>query len=269
MNYAFKIMVVVLVFAVLQGCQTTSNLNNQFYEPAFYYNCPVPNGSITIKEENGEEFKRFKLKNMQKGGCSTDRRPRHSAPYWERAELKQSGYLHRNSVYQIKFKARFIKGFQGSKENFFQIHQSVRGCFVYPVIMTKFSSGTIFGLWMFAVSDYYGEWIDFNFNIDLINQKYSIKINDKLFLENEPFRKPLVGCGLPHIKYGIYRPGNDVIPNNQSIVDFKNWKIKKITLQKNDPYNLGSLSSTMICYRHGLYDGRYIKEAKRRGLNCE
>ena len=33
--------------------------------------------------------------------------------------------------------------------------------------------------------------------------------------------------------------------------------------------NLGNISDKLVCYRYGLYNGKYIKEAKRRNLNCK
>ena len=29
------------------------------------------------------------------------------------------------------------------------------------------------------------------------------------------------------------------------------------------------MSDKLVCYRHGLYNGKYITEAKRRNLNCK
>ena len=32
---------------------------------------------------------------------------------------------------------------------------------------------------------------------------------------------------------------------------------------------LENISDKLVCYRYGLYNGKYIKEAKRRNLNCK
>jgi len=263
-----KSIILIIASLLLSSCQTTSYVNNAFYEPSFYQNCPVPKGSITTIEEDGEIFTRFQLKNGQKGGCNTDREVRHTAPYWERAELKQSVYLHKGSVYEIKFKVRFLEGFKGSRENFFQIHQSVKNCRLGPLVMLKFSSGTIDGLWSLKISKVKGQWLDFNIVLDLINGSHTVKVDNKIFLKNAGFRYDFKGCGQPHIKFGIYRPGDDKKPNNTSVADFSKFQIRKIG-KNDDPYNLSSLPNNMICYRHGSYDGRYVKEAIKRGLNCK
>ena len=39
-------------------------------------------------------------------------------------------------------------------------------------------------------------------------------------------------------------------------------------LNTNDE-NLENISDKLVCYRYGLYNGKYIKEAKRRNLNCK
>ena len=54
---------------------------------------------------------------------------------------------------------------------------------------------------------------------------------NKLFVKNRGFRKPIEGCGVPHIKFGIYRPGNTIRPNNLSIVDFDKIQIKEIKMK--------------------------------------
>ena len=108
------------------------------WDVGFYSNCQLPKNTISTIEENGNKFLRFQLKNMQKGGCSTDRQRRHSAAYWERAELKQRMNFRKDSTYEIKFKVRFIEGFEGNRETFFQIHQYSDNCKVGPPMMLKF-----------------------------------------------------------------------------------------------------------------------------------
>ena len=269
----------IIALLILTGCQTTGryifpqggygNYKDKDWNETFYADNKLPSrNSIEWISEEGNKFLRFRLKDKDKGWSKSDRKVRHLAPYWERAELKQRNALNKNNLYEIDFLVRFVEGFNGNRENFFQIHQYNSGCSAPPVIMLKFSAGTIFGLWTFKISENKGKWINFNILLDLNNQSYTIKIDDELFLENEGFRKPIVGCGVPHIKFGIYRPGNSVSPNNLSIVDFDKFQIKEINI-KNGKHYFGSLSDKMICYRHGLYDGRYISEAKRRGIQCD
>ena len=47
--------------------------------------------------------------------------------------------------------------------------------------------------------------------------------------------------------------------------------IDKNTVKKTNENkeNLENISDSMVCYRYGLYNGKYIKEAQRRNLNCE
>ncbi|MDA9113877.1 polysaccharide lyase [Alphaproteobacteria bacterium] len=253
---------------LVSSCQTTQSVDGKFIDVQFYSNCYVPKNSITQIKENGKEFRRFILKNGQKGGCPSDRKIRHAAPYWERTELRQSVYLHKGSVYEIKFKVRFVEGFNGSRENFFQIHQYNKGCPRGPLIMLKFSSGTMYGLWTLKISEVLGKWMDFNIILDLINGSYTVKIDDKKFLENAGLRYNFKGCGRPHIKFGIYRPGDDKKPNNTSIADFSKFQIRKVKTE-NDPYNLKSIPDSLICYRFGTENGKYIKEAEKRNLNCK
>ena len=82
--------------------------------------------------------------------------------YWERAEVKQRKSLNKSNLYEIDFLVRFVEGFNGNRENFFQIHQSNDGCRISPVIMLKFSEGTMLGEWTFNISENKGKWINFN-----------------------------------------------------------------------------------------------------------
>ena len=127
------------------GCQTsdfTGGVDKE-WNISFYSNCQLPQNTISTIEDNGNKFLRFELENMQKGGCSSDREPRHGAPYWERSELKQSTFLDTHSIYKIQFKVRFLAGFKGKRETFFQIHQSVPGCRTGPTTMLKFSTNRL------------------------------------------------------------------------------------------------------------------------------
>ena len=101
----------------------------------FYENCDMPEyHSAQWIEEDGERFLRFTLKNGQVGGCATDNRARSRAPWWERAEVKQVNGLERDRNYSLTFRVRFVKGFDNDREAFIQLHQSVEGCRVGPLI---------------------------------------------------------------------------------------------------------------------------------------
>ena len=224
----------------MSGCQTSDFIGDVVKEwnVNFYSNCQLPPNAISTIEENGNKFLRFKLENMQKGGCSSDREPRHSAPYWERAELKQSTFLNPNSIYEIKFKVRFLEGFKGKRETFFQIHQSVPSCRTGPTTMLKFSANR---LRLDAKRDlkhhsnYYSntklekllnKWSKFKITYDGKNKIINVFLNSDLIFRDITFVP--VPCGRPHIKFGIYRPGSKHTPNITSKVDFDNVEVKRI-----------------------------------------
>jgi len=230
-----KITLLFLIMVILSGCQTTglmSAIDNE-WDGSFYSNCGLPKDTLKTIEQNGNKFLRFQLKSGQKGGCSSDRRPRHSASFWERSELKQSARLHRNSIYQIDFKVRFMNGFKGNRENFFQIHQSDSGCRGAPIVMVKFSNGLLYGTkYEIKIEDLIGKWVNFKIILNLVDMRYILYLNNKLLMDI-PLRTRLMGCARPHIKFGIYRPGyyrsdGSLVTNNTSVADFDYIKFKKL-----------------------------------------
>jgi hypothetical protein len=225
------LLIINLIF--LSGCQTTNFGSDKDWNVSFYSNCQLPKNTLKIVQQNSNQFIRFKLSAGQKGGCNSDRRPRHSAFFWERSELKQNGKLHRNNIYEVTFDVRFISGFKGDRESFFQIHQSDKGCRGRPLIMLKFSNGLLLGDYVVNIKDIIGNWVNFNVILNFVEMSYDIYLDNMLFIENRPFRTTLNSCARPHIKFGIYRPGyyrsdGSLILNNTSIVDFDKIKIKKI-----------------------------------------
>jgi len=225
-----KSIILIIVSLLLSSCQTT-----RFYDAIdknwnvnFYDNCALPKDSVMTLEENNNKFLRFQLKGGQKGSCWSDKKARHGAPYWERAELKQSAYLHKNSVYEIKFKARFVSGFEGTRETFFQIHQYNKDCRVGPMFMLKSRYGKLHGDFSsqkeFKIKDNKNKWINFKINLDFPEGLYSVNIDGKNFISGNDmgYRH----CGKPHIKFGIYRPGWK--KNKKSVIDFDNFQLTKI-----------------------------------------
>ena len=130
-----------------------------------------------------------------------------------------------------------------------------------------------------------GKWINIIFVVSVTPKEVTLtsQVEAPAGVWTVPIQNIDIPPGMldPHIEIGLYRPGSDTIPNPTSTIDFDYIKISKISeadyISEVNPFinklynytDLGSLSSTLICYRHGLYDGRYIKEAKRRGLNCK
>lgn len=235
-----KLKLIPLSLFLFSGCQTSDSTGvvDKEWNLSFYSNCQLPLNAISTIEENGNKFLRFELQNMQKGGCLSDREPRHSAPYWERAELKQSTFLDANSIYEIKFKVRFLEGFKGKRETFFQIHQSVPSCRTGPTTMLKFSTNR---LRLDAKRDlkhhanYYSntkleellnKWSKFKITYDGKNKIINVFLNNDLIFRDITFVP--MPCGRPHIKFGIYRPGSKYTPNITSKVDFDDVEVKKL-----------------------------------------
>ena len=63
----------------------------------------------------GKKFLRFILENDRIGGCISDNKERHGAPYWERSLVE---YALSGDRYIIRFEARFYKGFVRRRETF-------------------------------------------------------------------------------------------------------------------------------------------------------
>ena len=239
---------------LLFGCQTVtgryinnatgSNFKDDDWNETFYDNAGLPSAnSIKWIEENGNNFLRFTLKDKDKGIWSGDRTPRHRAPYWERAELKQRAYLSKNSNYEINFKVRFLEGFNGSRESFFQIHQWTENCQTSPTMMLKIhkriltlsAKKTSHKLTNYyagrsrkdsKIEDLLGKWNSLKIIYSAIENKVTVSLNESLIFENIEFVPD--ACGIPHIKFGIYRPGNEDYPNNTSVVDFDKFEIREI-----------------------------------------
>ncbi len=85
----------------------------------------------------------FTLHEGQTGGCSTDNMSRHGAPFWERAEYRQDGYLKLGRAYEISFSVIFQEGFSGKDETFFQIHGWNGECKAKPPLMVHMDKGRL------------------------------------------------------------------------------------------------------------------------------
>ena len=210
----------------------------------FFENC----GYYPIKHhENNNVFWRFTLEKGDRGGCSSDNIERSGALYWERKEVEGTK-LKPNSTYEIEFKVRFVKGFEGERETFFQIHGYNGETCWKPLLMFKF--GVIYSrLWISkdiaAISKHTGSkgyqqirslgpidkiiggWhqIKLVLQTNVGTSKYSLFLNNKLEIPNDDYFLPT--CSRPYIKFGIYRPG---YPNNSktSIVDFDDVIVTKV-----------------------------------------
>ena len=255
-----------ILVLILSGCQTTGHQWNTHGKPihtdddwnlTFYENCSLPKmDSLQWIKEGKNKFIRFRLDDKHYGGCSTDRRARHSAPYWERAEVKQTNSLQRNTRYELKFKVRFVAGFAGAREDFWQMHASTSSSCHHPPLMTKFHFGELMmalsrnkkgstsdgaghtphysskqpNAKAVRISTLIGKWYTVRYKFDTSEYpEVSLYLNDDVIFSEIPYQ--ISRCGIPHFKFGIYRPGNTLKKNNLSIVDFD--KIQLTVLEEN------------------------------------
>ena len=105
-------------------------------------------------------------------------------------------------------------GFSYQREDFFQMHQSVKGCRVGPPMMFKFSNGRLTtNNWHerfkrnVHINEVIGKWIDVKLEVNFTESHYNLYFNDTKILDKAFFI--VRSCGEPHFKFGIYRPGNE------------------------------------------------------------
>jgi hypothetical protein len=220
-----------VLLLVLSACQKTGG-NDKDWNLSFYDNCGMPSmDSVEWIKEGDNEFIRFQLRDKDYGRCSTDGTARHSAPYWERAELKQSSFLSQNKEYELEFKVRFVEGFFGDRETFWQIHAYNSPCHAAPPVMLKISRGELILATLrperkghkvhhsnLKIGNLIGKWSTFKLKFDTGEKpRISIFIDNNEVFSEKSFR--IEACGKPHFKFGIYRPGN-VAGKYRSVVDF-------------------------------------------------
>ena len=217
--------------------QSGNPVKDKDWNTRFRSNCPLPHyDSIRWVSENNQRFARFTLSNGDKGGCINDKVARHSAMYWERAELRQDGMLRKGRAYTIDARLRFVEGFSGEKETFFQVHAYNRNCKqAYPPIMIKFDNAftdtaviTLRALQdsrrsnsyrsAIHIDDVLGDWMNMKVELDTIRENtVTVSIDGETVFSAIPFY--IEPCGNLHIKFGAYRPGR-VSGNVKSVVDY-------------------------------------------------
>jgi len=233
--------VLLTAMLLLNGCnidslQLGSIVKDRDWNTRFTNNCTLPrHDSFRWVSEGNRRYARFALSDKDKGGCVTDKVARHSAPYWERVELKQAGSLKRNQKYTIDSTLRFSKGFGGERETFFQIHAYNNSCKqAYPPLMLEFDNthtdtGVLTLLALNSsrrhigyrsdvnIEDTLGKWIDLKLILDTSEESsVTVLIDEEVIYSDIPIW--IEPCGMPHIKFGIYRPGS-LSGNSKSIVD--------------------------------------------------
>tara|TARA_B100000700_G_scaffold33109_1_gene31785 strand:+ start:54 stop:788 length:735 start_codon:yes stop_codon:yes gene_type:complete len=211
----------------------------------FFENC----GYYPIKHhENNNVFWRFTLEKGDRGGCSSDNIERSGALYWERKEVG-GRKLKSDATYEVQFKVRFDRGFEGDWETFLQLHGYSDPACSKPLLMFKFGGSSAwldpslalisrhtgerrlvkqpFQLEKFSIDEILGIWqkLKFVFETNAGKSKYSLYINNRLEVSEEEFYIP--ACSTPHIKFGIYRLG-DPEYGKTSIVDFDDVIVTKV-----------------------------------------
>lgn len=294
-----------------QGVGKNGVYKDEDWSHSFYNNCGFPSKkNVKWHTENDIRFLRFTREDKQIGTCSSDNKSRSSAPYWKRAEIRagQKGNLfafNKNRTYQIKFKVRFVSGFTGYRETFLQIHNYRKGCksSSKPPVMLKFNNGLLEPAYMREdgsghnkiflkspthISSFYSKWVEFTLEYGPSSKQglatITLSIDGKIMVRQDKVWQS--SCGQPHVKFGIYRGGNEYVPNPTSIIDFDYNKItkgEKINFHSNtnddkapsaqSTANLyQSYSDKQICTMVGALNGLaeqklWIKEAKHRGLS--
>jgi len=229
----------------------SSGSNTLFsWEQDFYDNCGLPSGSFERIDDPQGKILRFQLEDGQVGSCRSDKafnkigKSRNGAPFWERSEYasrKRTGIgVSRPEL--VSAEVKFVKGFSGPRETFFQIHSGSYGCNSKPVLMMKWNNGyldlqTRSRVVMRALSISFSEvisnhldrWIPIEIAIEDTRFIY-VKFDGEVLLENYDFyySKP---CGATYIKFGIYRPGSwDRInrPNERSVLEVRNVRTEAI-----------------------------------------
>jgi len=239
----FRLALLAVLFCTIQPIGHANAVGDSDWNISFYDSCGMPSRNSTRwLTEDDNKFIRFTLNNKDIGGCSTDNGWSWGFPYRERAELKQSSRLYSNRKYELTFEARFIEGFVGGRETFFQIHAWEKPCRAQPPIMLKYSNGRLLVTTLYQsvsnkkggqsnnetgvfIEDLIGKWTKFRLVFDTSKSPtISVYLNDKKILDNVEFW--IQRCGVPHFKFGIYRPGNTSYPNARSVVDFDKFQLK-------------------------------------------
>lgn len=234
--------------AQAQASFTDTDWNTEFYASCDF---PTPIGdtkSVAWTGKGGDRKLLFTLQKGQIGTCSTDAQPRHSAPYWERAELSQSNRMQLGQVNTIEFEATFLKGFRGERESFFQIHNWSQSCNASPPLMMKIHKGKLQILTLkgtkvkdgiitkqgahrsvYRKSIKIGALMNKPSNFRIVfdakgrgRGKVSVHLNGKQLVKNA--RIDFATCALPYAKIGIYRPGGAA---RTSQIAFDNLKLTR------------------------------------------
>lgn len=229
-----------MVMFVISALPTRAlDFRDSDWSHTFRSNCKLPTAEAVQYQAMGNDRKlAFTLRPGDVGGCSSDGGPRHGARYWERAELKQAGTLPRGLTHTIRFEATFVDGFKGKAETFFQIHAWSSECKSAPLLMLQFDSKRLKTHVLQRTSSKFQSGIsrgskgalaeiraknkdrkrlsasalsgtphrfDITFDTSEKIARMTVKMDDVLLVSNEQVH--MQTCAVPHVKFGIYRPG--------------------------------------------------------------
>ncbi len=204
--------------------------------------------SMQVMQQGGVPFVRFTIADGDIGGAPTDNDPTHNRifdrRYSERAEIRTEDTLQRNSRYEITFEARFVEGFFGDNETFFQIHTGQK-----PPLMfffrqfgrTHLLANVLQGCErtcghndqpeyqrlkaIFPRSRMLGRWHQYRVVLDTSNRgRMSIYLNGAPLFEHQPVTFP--SQHRPYLRFGVYRSGSED-GNATSVVDYRNITITR------------------------------------------
>ncbi|MCB1332975.1 MAG: heparin lyase I family protein [Roseivivax sp.] len=222
------------------------------WSASFYQNCDAPKPSaIGWTTVGGDRKLQFTLAPGDVGGCKSDDGPRNGARNWERAELKQRGTLSRGKRHEIRFQATFVDGFHGKEENFFQIHGWTPQCSSAPLLMMQFNRGRMDVKVLQRASDPFkdngvsrgekgalsdamggfglirsprmgslkGKPHDFRVLLDMAGKspRISIWMDGAALVEDKAMY--MRDCSVPHVKFGLYRPGKKNRASSVLLID--------------------------------------------------
>lgn len=227
-------------FLAVAQTHTDSDWNTAFTE-----SCGMPRAnSIEQIKIAGDMKVRVTLQDGDIGKCSTDNQARHRAPYWERAELSQQTSFRPGQRYQISTEITLIEGFTGERETFFQIHGWAHDCQdAYPPVMMKFKDGklaieTLRGVNAFSsgrhrnalkktvrAASLYGKPVELTVDFDLRTNsaRLSVALGGTQIISDTSVA--YAACAVPHVKFGIYRPGGK--GSGKSVALFDDVNIKR------------------------------------------
>ena len=188
----------------------------------FFDNCGMPNhSSARWMTEGKDTFLRFTLR---KGDFSCKNDPFRN-PRKERAEMKQTTELSRGVDYTLTYRFRIVKGFTHIDESYMQIIQShTPTCHGKPYFKMSFTHGRSHWIYSLQIKDVIGKWINAKMHFN-VGDSYSLYFDGKPIIR-EGVYKLVRDCGLPFLKFGIYREEIMNAPDEMvSIVDFDKIKI--------------------------------------------